>query len=95
MERAGVRSEALRRSCGGFCLVSLASARNPMLPAAGAADFGTLAGKSKHAVSTAGVCYFDGLICGRRPAALSSAMISRRLSMPSRVKAGTPSSPMP
>ena len=50
--------------------------------------------KRKHAVSTAGAL-FQRL--GRRcvSIALSSAMISRRLSMPSRVKAGTPSSPTP
>ena len=50
--------------------------------------------KGKHAVSTAGAL-FQRL--GRRcvSIALSSAMISRRLSMPSRVKAGTPSSPTP
>ena len=54
---------------------------------------GSLSGQ--HAVSTAGWLYLGGLRGGPCPAALSSAMIWRRLSIPSRVKAGTPSSPTP
>src|SRR4051794_23461662 len=48
----------------------------------------------KHAVNTAGA-YFAGVVGGLRPATRSSAMIWRKFSMPSLVKAGTPSSPTP
>src|ERR1044071_2924291 len=48
----------------------------------------------KPAVSAAGA-YLVGVVGGPRLAARSSAMIWRRFSMPSLVKAGTPSSPTP
>jgi len=49
-----------------------------------------------HAVSTAEVSYLAGLTDGSvRPAARSSEMIWRKFSMPSSVKAVTPSSPKP
>ena len=52
--------------------------------------------KCFHAVSTAGVSYLAGLTDGgARPAVRSSAMIWRKFSMPSSVKAATPSSPKP